>query len=253
MSVETLSYPFPLPPGWQAAIDAQPLDNCLLTALLPAPRAAVALTDSLLMADAGGRAAVWSSRDTRAEPQAAAYLSGRPIEELYGPDGLTAALTALMPHWTHHRTALCHLHGLPSALGGTMPVSPAHPADAHEVMGLLTSIAEFGYVGDMTAETGRLAGELPRLPGVLIRHDGQVIGFAHVIFQNARYAMIGDVAVADGWRRQGCGAALMTALCRTIVDQGRIPALIYFNPQAGRLYRRLGFVADGAMGFSESE
>ncbi|MBO0959608.1 GNAT family N-acetyltransferase [Neobacillus sp. MM2021_6] len=54
-------------------------------------------------------------------------------------------------------------------------------------------------------------------------------------------AMIVGVCTRKEYRRQGLATAIMQNLFQDVLDEGKTLCLFYDNPEAGRIYKRLGF------------
>lgn len=73
------------------------------------------------------------------------------------------------------------------------------------------------------------------------RLDGQMVACASTTAENSLSAMVVGVCTHPEHRRKGYATLCMNALCRDILDEGRSLCLFYDNPQAGRIYQRIGF------------
>lgn len=128
------------------------------------------------------------------------------------------------------------------------------PADTHvewctqstseEVLGLQRSIEEFALL-DTSVEGIRQNMESGTGRTVFIRRDSEVVSCASSAAENSRSAMIIGVCTSKAYRRKGFATACMKFLCHALHDRGKVPCLFYDNPEAARIYRRLGFVDVG--------
>ncbi|MFJ7729142.1 GNAT family N-acetyltransferase [Neobacillus sp. NPDC097160] len=59
--------------------------------------------------------------------------------------------------------------------------------------------------------------------------------------ENSMSAMIVGVCTRKDYRRQGLATAIMQKLFKDVLDEGKTLCLFYDNPEAGRIYKRLGF------------
>jgi predicted GNAT family acetyltransferase len=75
--------------------------------------------------------------------------------------------------------------------------------------------------------------------------DGQVVSAALTNVETKDLAMIGGVFTPEPLRNKGYASAAMSALCTSLISDGRQPCLFYDNPAAGTIYRRLGFAEIG--------
>lgn len=59
--------------------------------------------------------------------------------------------------------------------------------------------------------------------------------------ENSRSAMIVGVCTRNDRRRKGLATAIMKKLFKDVLNEGKALCLFYDNPDAGRIYKRLGF------------
>ncbi len=71
--------------------------------------------------------------------------------------------------------------------------------------------------------------------------DGIAVSAALTNAETPEMAMIGGVFTPPDMRNRGYATACMNALCRDLLRDGIQSCLFYDNPQAGSIYRRLGF------------
>jgi uncharacterized protein len=74
-----------------------------------------------------------------------------------------------------------------------------------------------------------------------IDDDGKMVASASTAAENSMSAMIVGVCSHKGYRRKGLATAVMQKLFKDVMDEGKILCLFYDNPEAGRIYKRLGF------------
>jgi len=78
------------------------------------------------------------------------------------------------------------------------------------------------------------------------RDHGQIIASAGTTAENSASAMIVGVCTARGHRGRGIASRLVSFLCSQLIGQRfQSLALFYDNPEAGHIYRRLGFTDAG--------
>lgn len=76
--------------------------------------------------------------------------------------------------------------------------------------------------------------------------DGSIISAAQATAGTSQSAMIVGVATHPDIRGRGYGSAVVSAVCRVCFDEGKkFLCLFYDNPQAGRIYNRIGFLPFG--------
>lgn len=79
-----------------------------------------------------------------------------------------------------------------------------------------------------------------------IAENGEIVAVAGSAAETSTCAAIGGVATAPEARRRGYSTKVVSALCRQLLAEGRkFCVLFYDNPDAGRIYNRLGFSVVG--------
>ena len=73
------------------------------------------------------------------------------------------------------------------------------------------------------------------------RRNGAMIASASITAENSKSAMIIGVCSLPEHRRKGYATMCMTALCRDLLSKGKTLCLFYDNPDAGKIYKRIGF------------
>ena len=72
--------------------------------------------------------------------------------------------------------------------------------------------------------------------------DGALVSVAQATAGNSQSAMLVGVATLPGERGKGYASAVVSAVCCASFDEGKkYLCLFYSNPQAGRIYNRIGF------------
>lgn len=122
----------------------------------------------------------------------------------------------------------------------TLEVKEATIEDVDRVLDLRGSIEEFFpnpnarkiMVESMQNNTGRT---------YYIEEDGKMVASAATAAENSMSAMIVGVCSHKEFRRKGLATAVMQKLFSDVMNEGKILCLFYDNPEAGRIYKRLGF------------
>lgn len=78
-----------------------------------------------------------------------------------------------------------------------------------------------------------------------LKHNGQMVATASTAAENSMSAMIVGVCTHNDYRRRGLATAVMKKLFKDVMNEGKLLCLFYDNPEAGRIYKRLGFVDIG--------
>ena len=128
---------------------------------------------------------------------------------------------------------------LPGLSGPVERVEKAGLADIPEIIALFNQIEEFS--GNASAQA--LEENFKRRAGrvYVVRENGKIISMAQSTAECRFAGMIVGVATLPGFRRRGFASACMARLCRAMAAEGKGACLFYDNPEAGSIYRRIGF------------
>lgn len=121
-------------------------------------------------------------------------------------------------------------------------VSRAGMSDAQTLTQLYTGAAGFeGVSGEQVYRTMR--GRITTLRTYLAQANGQALAAASTSAETRAAAMVGGVWTAPDWRGQGLSTAVVAALSRDLLGEGRVPYLFYRvdNAPAEHVYMRLGY------------
>jgi predicted GNAT family acetyltransferase len=69
----------------------------------------------------------------------------------------------------------------------------------------------------------------------------KIISCAETTAENSFSAMIVGVATDPKHRKKGLASAVMSKLCKEVLEEGKELCLFYDNPAAGKIYKRIGF------------
>ncbi|WP_079509255.1 GNAT family N-acetyltransferase [Mesobacillus jeotgali] len=125
-----------------------------------------------------------------------------------------------------------------------LDILTASPEDADRIIELRTQIEEFYpnpnareiFLQSLKSGTGRT---------YFIERDGIVAASASTAAENSMSAMIVGVCTHKEYRRKGLATAVMQKLFKDVMAEGKLLCLFYDNPEAGRIYKRLGFTDIG--------
>jgi Acetyltransferase (GNAT) family. len=119
-------------------------------------------------------------------------------------------------------------------------VKKASAEDVDRIVELLRTIDEFdireGYEERMAQKLRDRSGRT-----YYFEQDGKVVATASSTAENSCSAMIVSVATHKDYRRRGLATRCIVTLVRDLLDEGKYACLFYNNPEAGRIYRRIGF------------
>jgi len=100
---------------------------------------------------------------------------------------------------------------------------------------------EGGEFSQFTGETFRRRLVDAKCRIFVMEVDGEIVSAAGSSAETTVSAMIGTVYTPEAHRGKGYASRAMSALCASLLEDGKEPCLFYDNPSAGVIYRRLGF------------
>lgn len=71
--------------------------------------------------------------------------------------------------------------------------------------------------------------------------EERIVSVVSTTAENKQSAMIVGVGTATEYKRKGYASELMIKVCEELLEEGKIICLFYDNPEAGKIYQRLGF------------
>ena len=74
-----------------------------------------------------------------------------------------------------------------------------------------------------------------------IRNGGEIAAHGNIGAMAEKSAFINAVFTLPQFRGRGYAKTIVSALCRYLLERGKTPVLSFDNPDAGRLYYKLGF------------
>ncbi|WP_160725791.1 GNAT family N-acetyltransferase [Bacillus sp. USDA818B3_A] len=119
-------------------------------------------------------------------------------------------------------------------------VQQAIPDDAEELVELLNSIPEFSE-STMTLERKRRELTDGSARSFYIKADGKIVSTASTAAENSMSAMVVGVATLEQYKKKGYASRCMLKLCSQLLAEGKELCLFYDNPDAGAIYKRIGF------------
>ncbi|QCR32977.1 GNAT family N-acetyltransferase [Lysinibacillus sp. SGAir0095] len=112
--------------------------------------------------------------------------------------------------------------------------------ELEENVELLKGVPEF-KTSNITVESKKRMIENNTGRTYFIRVDGEMATTASTTAENSASAMIIAVATKEEFKRQGLATVCMINLCKDLLAEGKELCLFYDNPEAGKIYKRLGF------------
>ncbi|WP_034765534.1 GNAT family N-acetyltransferase [Rossellomorea vietnamensis] len=119
-------------------------------------------------------------------------------------------------------------------------VKEASFTDLPQLVELLNAIPEFSG-GDFTVEKRKHGMEKGVARSYYVEEDGKFVSSASTTAENSMSAMIVAVCTHPQYKKKGYATECMTKLCRDVLNEGKELCLFYDNPEAGKIYKRIGF------------
>ncbi len=160
--------------------------------------------------------------------------------------GLKEITTQVEPYVKREVKSIRHMHyaKCDSTDSLTGPVSSqvkkAAIDDLPRLIDLLKSIPEFSDA-EFSVEKRRHSYEKGVSRSYVIEEDGVFVSSASTTAENSMSAMIVAVCTHPDYKKRGFASQCMTKLCREVLEEGKELCLFYDNPEAGKIYKRIGF------------
>lgn len=74
-----------------------------------------------------------------------------------------------------------------------------------------------------------------------VEEDGKMVSTAMTTAENSMSAMVVGVGTLAGYKKRGYASACMIKLCGELLNEGKYLCLFYDNPDAGTIYKKIGF------------
>ncbi|MEH7495813.1 GNAT family N-acetyltransferase, partial [Neobacillus niacini] len=130
-------------------------------------------------------------------------------------------------------------------LGETkLDIKKATLDDIDKILSIRKSIDEF-QIREDAAEMLRTSMETNTARTYFTEEYGQITACVSTTAENSISAMVVGVCTRKEYRRKGLATAIMQKLFNDVLNEGKVLCLFYDNPEAGRIYKRLGFTDIG--------
>lgn len=190
---------------------------------------------------------VYSDRQQFDAGAVAAYINAAPeVGCISAKEDIAGALAPFFPSRQVRRTYLSRIDAVCTLEEtGSFEIRRLSPDDAADIVALYATIDEFmdDYRDDPEKEIGNMRRTLEKGGRAFGVFEGDtLIATAATSAENSMSAMVIGVATRKGYRGRGLATTIVSALCRACLDDGmRFLCLFYDNPEAGSIYRKVGF------------
>lgn len=126
----------------------------------------------------------------------------------------------------------------------SLDVKRAGFEDIERILEIRSTIEEFNMAAD-AREMITKAMESNTARTFYTEENGVITSCVSTTAENSLSAMIVGVCTLKSHRRLGLASGIMNKLFKEVLAEGKTLCLFYDNPEAGRIYKRLGFVDVG--------
>ncbi len=145
-------------------------------------------------------------------------------------------------NYMKRETYFCELKKAESLLEDTSEVKLAEISDKYRIPEFINNIKEFNHSHNITPE--QFEKKLITNSGksyYIENSKGELVSIAQTTAENSMSAMVVGVATRPDYRRKGLVSKCMSKLCMDYIQEGKTLCLFYDNPEAGKIYNRIGF------------
>lgn len=160
-----------------------------------------------------------------------------------GKESVLKKFVGILPNHEFKTMHFCELLD-PSGLDKELcdrSIKIAKEEDAEKIQGLIEQIDEFAPVDNAVERTAHKIRTKAGRIYYMDNEQGEVVAVVQTTAENSKSAMVVGVATAKAYRRQGRVSRCLTRLCSDVMAEGKTLCLFYDNPNAGKIYHRLGF------------
>ncbi len=156
-------------------------------------------------------------------------------------NSLAGSFENLIPELTKKRYYFCELSSKDNLLNfSNVNIKTALPEDAARISELINEIDEFATEIPASRLAESIKNKSKRVY-YIENEKREIISTAQTAAENSKSAMIVGVATKKGYRKRGLMSACMSKLCSDVLDERKTLCLFYDNPDAGKVYHKLGF------------
>ncbi|MGM9988586.1 MAG: GNAT family N-acetyltransferase [Bacillaceae bacterium] len=173
------------------------------------------------------------------------------VQGISGKEEIVEQFKGILPNEMIKQTYFCELVNNEKLQPYGTDVKLATEENAEEIVMLLREIEEFRHtnasviaenaVESMKRKIGDGSGRIYYMEG----NNGEMATVVQTTAENSMSAMVVGVATKKEYRRQGQMSQCLSKLCKDVLQEGKTLCLFYDNPEAGRVYHRLGFQSIG--------
>ncbi|MDO4295756.1 MAG: GNAT family N-acetyltransferase [bacterium] len=178
--------------------------------------------------------------------EVASFLATQDVQNLSGKKDIVEQLLPYFPERSLKRTYMSRLDSInPDFVFSDTAVQRLDESHAEQLCDLYLSIEEFaatykGKTREEVIQTIRLNIKANLYYGIF--QDGNLLSVAATSASTPDTTMITGVATKKDFRRHGYASSVVGSLCKANFAAGRkFLCLFYSNPEAGKIYHKIGF------------
>ena len=179
-----------------------------------------------------------------------ALLSTMKVKVISGKDTVMGRFHPLISdRFSKRQMVFCELMDPKSLMTDIGELVIAEEKDAGEIAEAFGLIGEFAgmYAADVQSRCSQILHRIRSREGIhmVIRRAGRIVSHGNTTAESSASGMVGGIFTLPEYRGQGLAGLIISALCASLARRGKSACLFYDNPEAGSLYRRLGFRETG--------
>lgn len=138
-------------------------------------------------------------------------------------------------------TYFCELRDNKNLINYDESVKIATGNDAKKICDLLNTIEEFDTSEHNESIIRDRIEDKSGRTYYIEKDEDEIVTLSQTTAENSKSAMVVGVATRIGYRGRGYMSKCLSRLCNDLVSEGKSLCLFYDNPEAGKIYRKLGF------------
>lgn len=179
------------------------------------------------------------------EPVSDFFQNRKNIDSISGKIELLKPLLPHLPQFNLTADYMCRCRSVSPVNTSTANMKKLTPDNARDIVELYLKIEEFAsnYRGkeDKMAEQIKISLQDGGIAWGIF-DNGQLISVGSTGGANSKSAMVIGIATHPNYRQRGYASAIVQKLCQKSFAQGKeFLCLFYHNPDAGRIYHKIGF------------
>jgi predicted GNAT family acetyltransferase len=139
----------------------------------------------------------------------------------------------------------CELADKSKLIADNAEVITARSTDVMEIALVYEKIGEFSgiYSQGFESRYKQIASRIETGEGIhmLIKQDNKIVSHGNTTAETSVSGMVGGILTLPEYRNRGYASKIVSALCQSLSDRGKSACLFFDNPDAGKIYHRLGF------------